>query len=154
MKERHGLEHYRALLEGISPETLERYDREEAGYQYGGGTEYEDGGGAFGFSALTIDEQAAILHAIGEFLPTKTKHVNRNAGTSYAVKHAVERFTGHYTSNLQCKVAFRVLGYRRGSVRDLNPHYNISRREWRVFSDYSRLVATGRRKAARDGLTQ
>lgn len=146
MRTYHGLEHYRAILEAIDPVTIERYDREESGGQCDG-EECEQGGGAFTFSALTLDEQAKILHAIGEFLPMKTKRVNEGAGTSYAIKHAVERFTGNYTSNLQAKVALRILGYTRGNVRDLNPHYNISRREWRVFSEYSRIVEDRRNEA-------
>jgi len=146
MMERHGLEHYRAILESISPETLQRYDREESGGQFDGMGECEQAGGAFTFSALTLDEQAAILQAIGNFLPTKTKRVNKDAGTSYAIKHAIERYTGRYTSNLQAKVAFRVLGYQRGGLHDLNPHFNISRREWRTFSELSRIIANRRAK--------
>lgn len=152
MKTHRGLDHYRAIAEAVDPATIDRYDREESGGQCGARDrldEYEQGGGAFTFSALSLDERAEILRAIGEFLPTKTKRVNGGAGSSYAIKHAVERFTGRYTSNLQAKVALRILGYTRGGSSDLNPHYNISRREWRVFDEYSRTVNAKRGEAAR-----
>ena len=140
-------EYYERIVDSLGAETIARFDREESGYQYGGCWEHEQGGGEFTFSALPRDKQAAILHALDVNLPTRNKRPNANAGTSYAIKHAVERFTGFYVSNLQAKVAMRILGYQRGGD-DLNPDYNISKREWRAFSDLSRDIES-RRSAAR-----
>ena len=143
MLSHHGIDYYRRILDRLDDEQIILYDREESGIQCFGIDEYEQDGGLFGFSALDREEQAAILQAIGNNLPTMTKRPNQNAGTSYGIKHAIERFTGFYCSNLQAKTALRILGY----VRDdssLNPCYNITRREWQAFSDLSREVADKR----------
>lgn len=140
-------EYYEHVLDALGAGTIARMDREESAMQYGGCPEAEQGGGEFTFSALPRDKQAAILHALDVNLPTRTKRPNRNAGTSYALKHAVERYTGFYVSNLQAKVAMRILGFKRSSG-DLNPFYNITKREWLAFSDKSRDIAS-RRDAAR-----
>lgn len=141
------LDYYRRILDSLEPGTLERYDREEGGYQGRGCYEHEQGGGALTFSALCRNDQAAILHAIDTNLPTRTKRVNPYAGNSYGLKHTVERFTGFYVSNLQAKVAMRVLGYQRGGSNELNPCYNISKRERRAFDELARDMAD-RRSAA------
>lgn len=127
---------YYGLLDALEPGTLERYDREESGRQYGGVDEYEDHGGIFGFSALDRDEQAAILCTLDTFLPTHTKRINRKTPTSYGLKHDLERCTGFYCSNLQCKVGMRLLGFKRDEDR-LNPFFNVARGEWRRFHEES-----------------
>lgn len=129
-------DYYARLLDELGRETIARYDREESGRQHGGTMEHEQSGGCFTFSALPRDKQTAILDAIATNLPTKLKRVNHSTGTSYGLKHAIERYTGFYVSNLQAKVAFRILGYSRDEW-GLNPCFNISRREWRAFSDLS-----------------
>ena len=153
MNEAHGFDYYRRIIDSLEPGTLERYDREESGAQCFGADEATQGGGAFTFSALCRDDQVAILRALDVNLPTKTKRVNHDTGTSYAIKHAVERYTGRYTSNLQAKVAMRLLGYKRSSPAELNPHFNISRREWRAFSELS-LEMDARRRHARERMAR
>ena len=157
MTEQRDFDYYRQILDSLEPGTIERYDREESGEQGGafwvdggrGSMEHEQGGGAYTFAALCRSDQAAILRTLDSFFQTKTARVYRGYGypTSYGIKHAVERYTGFYCSNLQAKVAMRILGYERGGD-DLNPNYNVSKREWRVFDDYSRTVAD-KRSAAR-----
>lgn len=140
---------YGRLLDGLGAETIDRYDREESGGQCGKADrldEYEQGGGAFTFGALRRSKQVSILRALDENLPTRTTRPNRNTGTSYALKHIVERYTGFYVSNLQTKTAMRVLGYTR-SADELNPFYNVTKREWAAFCELSRDVA-GKRRAA------
>lgn len=143
---------YGRILDGLDEETIARYDREESGYQCGGMYEDEQGGGAYTFAALCRSDRVAILRALDENLPTRTTRPNRNTGTSYALKHIIERYTGFYVSNLQAKVAMRILGYERGGD-DLNPHYNVTRREWRAFSDLSAELAD-RRSAARQRMAR
>jgi len=139
--------YYDRLLDEIGADTIARYDREESGAQCFGTEEIDQDNGAFGFGALDRDRQAAILSAIDTNLPTRTKRPNEKTATSYGIKHAIERFTGFYVSNLQAKTAFRILGYQR-SAYQLNPFYNITLREWRAFSDLSAEIAD-RRSAAR-----
>lgn len=127
-------DYYVRLLDELGDERIAEIDREESGYQVGGVSECEQSGGAFTFSALDRDEQADILKAIADNLPTMTCRPNFRTGTSYALKHRIENYLGRYTSNLQSKTAMRILGYIR-SGDDLNPHYNVSRREWLAFSD-------------------
>ena len=141
-------QYYDRLLDDLGRETIARYDREESGRQCFGTDEAAQGNGLYTFSALDRDKQVDILHALDVNLPTRTKRPNRNTGTSYAIKHAVERYTGFYCSNLQAKTALRVLGYERGGD-GLNPNYNITRREWRHFSDVSRRMANERAAARR-----
>ena len=148
MSAHHNFDYYRRILDSLEPGTIERYDREESGRFDGGMWEHEQGGGALTFSALCRSDQAAILHAIGTNLPMKTKSVNTYAGNSYGLKHTIERYTGFYCSNLQAKVAMRILGYARGGESALNPSYNISKRERREFDELSRDMAD-RRNAAR-----
>ena len=140
-------DYYERILDEVGAETIARYDREESGGQCFGTEEIDQDNGAFGFGALDRDKQTAILSAIDTNLPTRTTRPNTRTGTSYALKHMVERFTGFYVSNLQTKTAMRVLGYVR-SADELNPVYNVTKREWRAFSDLSREVAD-RRSAAR-----
>lgn len=140
------------LLDDLGRDTIERYDREESGRQCFGSREHEQGGGAYTFAALDRDRQAAILSAISENLPTRTARPNRNTGTSYALKHIIERYTGFYVSNLQAKTAMRVLGYERGGD-ELNPIYNVTKREWRAFSDLSGEIAR-KREAARERMAR
>jgi len=142
---------YGRMLDELGAETIDRYDREESGGQCGKADqldEYKQGGGAFTFGALRRSEQIAVLRALDENLPTRTKRPNRNTGTSYALKHIVERYIGRYTSNLQTKTAMRILGYAR-SADQLNPVYNVSKREWRAFSDLSNDVEDRRSEAHR-----
>lgn len=142
---------YGRLLDELGAETIDRYDREESGGQCGRADqldEYKQCGGAFTFGALCRSDQIAVLRALDENLPTRTKRPNRNAGTSYALKHIVERYTGFYVSNLQAKTAMRILGYAR-SADELNPFYNVAAREWRAFSDLSRDLSNRRYEARR-----
>ena len=141
-------EHYIRLIEELGGEALARYDAEESGRQFGGGREHEQAGGQFTFSAMCRSDQAAVLRAIDENLPTRTKRPNGNTGTSYALKHVIERYVGFYVSNLQAKVAMRVLGYERGGD-GLNPCYNVTKREWREFCERSREAADRRSAAYR-----
>ena len=142
------IEHYKRILDGLEPGTIDRYDREESGLQCFGHDEYSQSDGYFSFGALGREDQAEILRTLDMFLPSRNKRVNYRTGTSYAIKHAVERFRGSYTSNLQVKTGMRILNYERGGD-DLNPNYNISRREWRVFDEYSRIVADRRSEKKR-----
>ena len=139
----HDLEYYGRMLDGLEDGTIERYDREESGRLDSGRMEYELGDGALSFAALDRSEQAAILRIVDHFLPTRTARANRNTGTSYAIKHAVERVAGFYVSNLQLKAAMRILGYTRAGD-DLNPRYNVNGYEWRNFSEYARSVQKSR----------
>ena len=156
MKARRGLDYYRGIIEGLEPGTIERLDREESGPQGGafwdeGGTityEHEQGGGAYTFASMCRSDQAALLRVLDENLPTRTTRPNTNTPTSYAIKHAAERCTGFYVSNLQAKVAMRILGYKR-SAGGLNPVYNITKREWRAFSALSVNVEARRDEARR-----
>ena len=132
-----GKDLYTRMLDGLGYEEIERLDREQSARQYGGSMENDNW--QFTFSALSREEQADMLRAIAENLPTKTKHPNMRAGSSYAIKHMLEHYLGRYVSNLQCKVAFRILWYDRGGD-DLNPHYNISKRELMAFNDLSRSM--------------
>lgn len=141
-------DYYARILDGLGAETIARYDREESGGGCFGTDEHDQGGGAFTFSALCRSDQIAILRALDENLPTRTTRPNRNTGTSYALKHVVERFLGFYVSNLQAKTAMRILGYMR-SADDLNPVFNVTKREWRAFSDLSVEVADKRDAARR-----
>ncbi len=136
-------DYYERILDELGRDELERYDREESGAQWRGIDEATQDNGAFTFSKLDRDKQVAILHAIDVNLPTRTKRPNKHTATSYGIKHAVERYTGFYTSNLQAKVAFRVLGYQR-SKHQLNPFYNISIRDWNAFDRLSRKIANER----------
>ena len=138
---------YGRLLDDLGAEAIDRYDREESGGGRFGTDEYEQGGGRFTFGALCRSDQIAIMRALDENLPTRTTRPNTHTGTSYALKHIVERFTGFYVSNLQTKTAMRVLGYAR-SGDGLNPVYNVTKREWRAFRDLSAELAD-RRSAAR-----
>ena len=138
---------YGRMLDELGAGTIDRYDREESGGGCFGTDEYEQGGGAYTFGALCRSDQIAIMRALDENLPTRTMRPNRNTGTSYALKHIVERYTGFYVSNLQTKTAMRVLGYVR-SADELNPVYNVTKREWWAFSDLSAELAD-RRSAAR-----
>lgn len=138
---------YGEILDGLDAATIDRYDREESG-----AGEYEQGGGAYTFGALCRSDQIAIMRALGENLPTRTARPNASTGTSYALKHIVERYTGFYVSNLQTKTAMRVLGYAR-SADELNPVYNVTKREWRAFSDLSAEVA-GKRGRARAAMSR
>lgn len=146
-------DHYARILEEIGRDTIERYDREESGRQCFGTDEAEQGGGAFRFGALDRDGQIDVLRALDENLPTKTKRPNVRTGTSYGLKHIVERYIGRYTSNLQTKTAMRILGYAR-SADDLNPFYNVSRREWRAFSELSYRAEDARAAARRQAGAQ
>lgn len=138
-----GYERCERIVDALGAGTIDRYDREESG-----GGEYEQGGGAHAFSNLERGEQAAILHALDVNLPTRTTRPNRNTPTSYGIKHAVERYVGFYVSNLQLKTAMRILGYTR-SADALNPCYNITKREWRAFSERAREIADARNRAWR-----
>lgn len=138
---------YGRLLDEIGAETIDRYDREESGGGCFGTDEYEQGGGAYTFGALCRSDQIAIMRALDENLPTRTARVNKAAGNSYGLKHTVEHYLGFYVSNLQTKVAMRLLGYQRGGD-DLNPSYNVSKRERREFDELSRELSD-RRSAAR-----
>ena len=143
-----GRERYGAMLDALGDAEIMRYDREESGRFDGGRMEHEQGNGALTFAALCRSDQIAILRTIADNLPTRTARVNRDAATSYGLKHAIERMTGFYVSNLQAKTALRILGYVRGGD-DLNPHYNISRREWRALDERARDVAARRSAAER-----
>ena len=132
---------YERILDSLEPGTLERYDREESGIQYGGLDEYKQDGGALGFSALERPEQLAILKAIDTHLPRHTLRIDLRTGTSYSLKHTLEKAVGFYVSNLQAKVAMRLLGYRRGKNSKLNPCYNISINERRAFDEHARAAA-------------
>lgn len=144
--------YYAALLDAIGQDAIERFDREESGVQCDGVEEFAQGGGRFTFNALDRDRQAAILRALDENLPTRAARVNKAAGNSYGLKHTVEHYLGFYVSNLQTKVAMRLLGYQRGGD-DLNPSYNMSKRERREFDELSRELSDRRsadeRRAAR-----
>ena len=137
---------YERLLDGLGADVIDRYDREESGGADSLG-EYIQGGGALTFGAMCRADQIAVLRAIETNLPTRTARPNYNTGASYAIKHAVERYTGFYVSNLQAKTAMRILGYKR-SADELNPVYNVTRREWAAFSELSHDLAA-RRHAAR-----
>ena len=139
-------DYYDRLLDDIGQERISQYDREESGGQCFDAEEIDQGGGIYGFGALDRDKQVAILRAIARNLPTRTSRPNTRTGTSYAIKHAVERYVGFYVSNLQTKTAFRILGYRRSGYQ-LNPFFNISLREWRAFSGLSRNMADDRLSA-------
>ena len=152
MEAAHDLDYYVRMLDSLGDETLRRYDREEAGRFDGGAYEDEQGGGALTFSAMCRNDQAAILRALDVNLPTRTKRPNLYAGTSYGLKHSAERYLGFYVSNLACKTAMRVLGFKRGGD-DLNPSFNISKRERRAFDDLARDMA-GRRSAARQRIAR
>ena len=136
-------DYYARLLDGLGDGALERYDREESGTG-----EDTQGGGSLTFSALERERQIDILSAIGENLPTRTGRPNGRTGTSYDLKHIIERYTGFYVSNLQAKTAMRVLGYLRGGD-DLNPFYNVTVDEWRAFNDLSRELHDRRRELMR-----
>lgn len=143
------VDYYHGMLDALElePGTIERYDAEEAGVQYGGGTEYEDSHGAFGFSALDRDEQVALLMALDKFL-VKTSRTNYRTPSSYGMKHIAEDYLGRYTSNLQLKTAMRLLGFKRGRYDNLNPHYNVSKRSVDIFrfcADYAERMRWRRR---------
>lgn len=140
-------DYYDRILDGLDDEVIARYDREESGYQYGGTMEHEQGGGAYTFTALDRGKRAAILRAISKNLPTRTKRPNTRTATSYTLKHMTERYTGFYVSNLQLKVAMRILGYTR-TPYGLNPVYNISVRDCRAFSDAANEARRKREAAA------
>ena len=139
---------YRRYLIGVGEATIERYDREESGQYDGGAWECERLGGRFNFAALDTEERAAILHALNANLPTHTARISDSGVTSYTIKHAVERYVGFYVSNLQVKTAMRILGYMRGGG-GLNPAYNISRREWRLFAEAAADAERHRHEAGR-----
>lgn len=146
------LDHYRRIVESLGACEIERIDRAESGIQCGGLGEYEQDNGAFGFGAMCADDQAALLCAIGENLPTRTMRVNRNTPTSYGLKHTIENYLGFYVSNLQCKTAFHILGYER-TPDTLNPHFNISKAEAkhlvRAAADARDRRAEARKRIAR-----
>lgn len=141
-------DYYERLLDEIGAETIARYDREESGAQWRGVDEATQDDGYFTFGKLGREEQIDILRALDENLPTRTKRPNTRTGSSYALKHVIERYIGRYTSNLQAKTAMRVLGYQR-SAHDLNPFFNVTVREWRAFDELSRDAEERRSEARR-----
>ena len=130
---------YDRILDSLGAETIARYDREESGAQCFGTDEATQDDGYFTFGKLDRDEQIDILRTLDVNLPTRTTRPNTRTGSSYALKHMVERYRGRYTSNLQTKVAMRILGYQR-SAHDLNPFYNVTVKDWRAFDVLSRLI--------------
>lgn len=141
-------DYYERLLDEIGAETIARYDREESGAQWRGVDEATQDNGYFTFGKLDRGKQVDILRALDENLPTRTKRPNTRTGSSYALKHTVERFTGFYVSNLQTKTAMRILGYQR-STHALNPFFNVTVREWRAFEERARYAADMRGEARR-----
>lgn len=120
-------ERYARLVMELGKDAIDAIDREES--RQG---EYEQDNGAFTFGAMSLDKQAALLCAIEYLLPTRNARPNYRTASSYGLKHLLERYLDFYLSNLQVKAAFRILGYQR-SHHDLNPFYNIAKR------DYDRL---------------
>ena len=123
---------YVELLDAIGDDMLAEIDREEA---YRG----EDQDDCFTFHGLTRDEQADILEVLDTNLE-RTVNVNyRGSSSSYTLKHDVERALGVYTSNLQTKVAMRVLGFKRSKCCTWpNPVYNATARSCRKFHEENR----------------
>ena len=144
----HDLDYYGRMIDTLDDETVARYDREESGEYDGGTWEHEQHAGHLNFAALQRSERIAVLRALDENLPTRTKRVYNNGITSYALKHDVERLIGHYVSNLQLKVGMRILGYVRAGD-GLNPRYNIAVKEWRRFRKRSMEVQRQRYDAIR-----
>lgn len=120
-------EQYRQLVMNLGAERIDAIDREE-----GSAGEYQQDNGALSFGAMSLDRQAALLCAIARIFPTRNARPNYRTASSYGLKHLLERYLGFYVSNLQAKTAFHILGYER-SRHDLNPFYNIAKR------DYDRL---------------
>ena len=141
-------DYYARLLDETGRETIERYDREESGPQFRGIDEAKQDNGLFTFEALDRDKQVDILRALDENLPTRTKRPNTRTGTSYALKHVVERYLGYYVSNLQTKTAMRILGYERSAYK-LNPYFNVTIGEWRAFERAAWEADDKRREARR-----
>ena len=93
------------------------------------------------------DADRAWLVAVVRGNLEKTKAVNRNAPSSYGLKHVFERLDGpRYVSNLQMKVAMRICGFRQDADR-LNPHYNVSKRSVDRLREKSRLLRSAERGA-------
>ena len=133
------LKRYERMLEAVGPRRIRELELSEAGFFEGGRSESEVMGQCF--TVLDIREQAEIVRALDMNLEP-VKQVDRCGPTSYAIKHAAERMAGFYVSNLQAKVALRLLGYKRGLDDDdrLYPKYNISRVSWRSFDELSRDI--------------
>lgn len=125
------LQYYIDLLDRIGDRMIAAYDRMEAG-RYDGGAWEDEGSAIFTFGGLSRVEQAEILLALESL--DRTKRVNRRTPTSYSLKHDLERAVGVYCSNLQAKVAMRILGFERGGD-DLNPRFNVTVKSCRRFHD-------------------
>ena len=126
-------ERYKRLLVELGPDKIDAIDREEGGLRWGISTgEYEQSDGAFTFGAMSLDDQAALLRAIAESFPGRTVRPNKRTPSSYGLKHLIENYLGFYVSNLQCKTAFHILGYRR-SYHQLNPIFNIRKHDLEKF---------------------
>lgn len=113
---------YIRMLEEIGDAELARYDREEAGRACNRGSEL-DCPPELTFAGLSRPEQAQIVEALARM--GRTKRVNLKTPTSYGLKHIIEREIGTYTTNLQVKVAARVLGLESDGA-PLNKRYNLS----------------------------
>lgn len=126
-------ERYKRLLVELGKDAIDAIDREEGGLRWHISTgEYEQSNGAFTFGAMSPDNQAALLRAIAENFPGRTARPNTRTPSSYGLKHLIENYLGFYVSNLQCKTAFHILGYRR-SYHQLNPLFNIRKRDLDTF---------------------
>ena len=126
-------ERYKRLLVELGADAIDAIDREEGGLRWHISTgEYEQSDGAFTFGAMSLDDQAALLRAIAENFPGRTARPNTRTPSSYGLKHLIESYLGFYVSNLQCKTAFHILGYRR-SYHQLNPLFNIRKRDLDTF---------------------
>lgn len=132
-------ERYARLVMELGKDAIDAIDREESDQG-----EYEQDNGAFAFGAMSLDKQAALLCAIDCLLPTRNARPNYRTASSYGLKHLLERYLGFYVSNLQAKTAFHILGYRR-SRYDLNPFYNISKREYDRLRLAAEIAASKRR---------
>lgn len=126
-----------ATLREIGEGGIRRLDEELAGTRrdgLAGDTELVDG---FRFQDMGEDDRAWLVAAVHGNLE-KTKAVNRNAPSSYGLKHVFENLGGpSYVSNLQMKVAMRICGFEQDAER-LNPHYNVSKRSVDMLREKAR----------------
>ena len=122
---------------------IRRLDAELAAGFTDGETE---GAVGYRFQDMGEADRAWLVAAVNDNLE-KTVAINRNAPSSYGLKHVFENLGGPgYVSNLQMKVAMRVCGFKQDANR-LNPHYNVSKRSVDRLREKSRLLRSAERGA-------
>ena len=69
-------------------------------------------------------QRMLVLFIKKHFIPRKT--INKNAGSSYGLKHRIEPHVLGYIRNGEFKGAMLLCGYKMSSSQEQNPYFNVS----------------------------